>query len=65
MARITEAIVNEWWGNCDFNTMEYITGYCQDNFSPEYGYQDFVDACDAWWNNLSFEDKRNIYIYGV
>lgn len=62
MARITKAIVNEWWGNCDFKVMELITGFRQIDFDPEDGYQDFVDACDEWWDNLSFADKRAIYI---
>lgn len=32
-------------------------GYRQDDFSPNDGYQDFVDACDEWWNNLNFNEK--------
>ena len=62
MARITKAIVNEWWGQTEFWQMENITGFRQYDFSPEEGYQDFVDACDEWWDNLSFVDKRAIYM---
>ena len=58
MARITKAMVNEWWNNTPFWLMENITGYRQDDFSPEDGYQDFVDACDTWWDNLSFNEFR-------
>ena len=43
---MTKAQLDEWWGLCDFKTMEFVTGYCQHTFSPEDGYQDFVDACD-------------------
>lgn len=62
MARITKAMVNEWWNNTPFWVMENITGYRQDNFSPEDGYQDFVDACDTWWDKLSFNEKRMVYL---
>jgi len=23
--------------------------------------QDFVSACDNWWNSLLIEDKQNVY----
>ncbi|MFS2717026.1 hypothetical protein AAH068_19150 [Bacteroides uniformis] len=38
----------EWWENTDFPTMERITGCRQTDFSPEDGYQEFVDACNEW-----------------
>lgn len=55
-----EKIAN-WWNNTPFWLMENITGYRQDDFSQEDGYQDFVDACDDWWMALSDEDKEQIY----
>lgn len=61
MARITKAVVNEWWGNCGFKEMEIITGFRMTDFDPEDGYQDFVDACDNWWDKLSFIQKRMVY----
>ena len=61
MARLTTAQLDEWWGNCDFRTMEFVTGYSQGLFSPEDGYQDFVDACDEWWDKLPYDDKVWVY----
>ena len=62
MARITKAMVNEWWGEQGFRDMERITGFRQSDFSPEDGYQDFVDACDEWWDRLSFNEKKMVYL---
>lgn len=50
-----------WWGDADFSTMERVTGYRQDDFSPEEGYQDFVDACNKWWKAKSYDEKRAIF----
>jgi hypothetical protein len=61
MARMTKAQLDEWWGLCGFKEMEFITGFRQIDFSPEDGYQDFVDACDEWWDKLKISEKRNIY----
>ena len=61
MARITKAVVNEWWGNCGFKEMEFITGFRMTDFDPEDGYQDFVDVCDDWWNKLSLNEKKMVY----
>ena len=59
-ARVEEA--NLWWNNTEFHTMEYVTGYYQEDFSPEEGYQDFVDACDEWWERKNDTEKINIYM---
>ena len=61
MARISKDKLNEWWGDCGFREMELISGFRQRDFSPEDGYQDFVDACDEWWDSLSYTDKVSIY----
>ena len=61
MARMTKAQLDEWWGNTEFWEMEQITGYRQDDFDPEDGYQDFVDACDEWWEKQSYSNK--VYLY--
>lgn len=58
---VTREMVEDWWGQTDFKQMETITGYCQDDFPPDEGYQDFVDACDEWWENLSWEWKLSVY----
>ena len=50
-----------WWGDTDFPTMEKVTNLRQDDFSPEDGYQDFVDACNKWWEAKSYDEKRTIY----
>ncbi len=51
----------EWWGAADFKAMERITGYRQIDFSPEEGYQAFVDACHEWWNGKTTDEKISFY----
>lgn len=51
----------QWWEGTDFRTMEYLTGYRQGDFDPEDGCQDFVDACNSWWNALSTEEKIRLW----
>lgn len=53
--------LDEWWHGLDFRQMERITGYRQDDFAPEDGYQDFVDVCDNWWESLSIEEKTLLW----
>ena len=53
---------NDWWGSLGFEDMEKITGYSQADFSPEDGYQEFVDACDAWWEWIDEQDKIDYYL---
>ena len=53
--------IEEWWGAADFKTMECITGYCQTDFSPEEGYQAFVDACHEWWDGQTTDEKISVY----
>lgn len=50
-----------WWHEQDFKQMERISGYRQDDFDPENGYQAFVDACDSWWDALSTEEKIRLW----
>lgn len=52
---------DKWFKEIDFSTMEKITGYKQSDFSSEDGYQDFVDACEEWWDNLHTEGRKEIY----
>jgi len=51
----------DWWGQTPFRQMEQITGLHEDDFDGEDGSQDFVDACDAWWNEQSDEEKIEIW----
>lgn len=51
----------KWWAVTDFPTMERITGYRQDDFNPEDGYEDFVIACSEWWGNFPAKEKIQIY----
>ena len=53
--------IETWWNNTPFWLMENITGYCKDDFLPDDGYQDFVDACDEWWDSLNDSEKQRIY----
>lgn len=55
------AEAEQWWGGTGFRTMEYLTGYRQGDFDPQDGYQDFVDACNSWWDALSTEEKIRLW----
>ena len=52
------ADIEKWWCETDFSQMELITGFRQTDFDAEDGYQDFIDACDTFWNQLDEEEKR-------
>jgi hypothetical protein len=41
--------------------MEKITGYACYEFSPDDGYQDYIDTCDEIWNNLTYGEKLSAY----
>lgn len=51
----------EWWKKADSQTLEDITGYRQTDFSPEQGYQDFVNACNEYWNELPVLERKKIW----
>lgn len=53
--------MQEWWQGLEFKEMEQVTGFRQTDFSPEDGYQEFVDACEKWWNGKSYDEKRIIW----
>lgn len=53
--------IDKWWHDRDFRQMERITGYRQNDFDSEDGYQAFVDAYDNLWNTLSTEEKIGIW----
>ncbi|MDR1543421.1 MAG: hypothetical protein LBS50_03220 [Prevotellaceae bacterium] len=52
---------NLWFQSLDFPTMERLTHLRQSNFSHENGYQDFVDACEQWWQETPHAEKEYIY----
>jgi len=56
-----EKNLDSWFQGLDFIEMEKITGYKPYDFSAEDGYQEFVDACETYWNNLLKEDKLEYY----
>lgn len=51
----------QWWRATDFMEMARITGLRQYEFSPEDGYQEFVDACNNYWKKLTREEKITIW----
>jgi hypothetical protein len=61
MSEYTEDIVNGWWATASFETMEEITGFRMIDFSPEDDYQEFVEACNDWWNWLTLYNKTIYY----
>ncbi|KAA6302834.1 MAG: hypothetical protein EZS26_001004 [Candidatus Ordinivivax streblomastigis] len=52
---------NKWWYSAEFTIMERITGYQQLDFDPEGESQAFVDACDAYWENLPTDEKQELW----
>ena len=58
---LTPQMVEDWWNSTDYWQMENITNLCREDFDPEDGYQEFVDACDEWWNKRGWEDKLSIF----
>jgi len=50
-----------WWGQTPFRTMEQVTGLREEDFPGDDGSQAFVDACDAWWNSQTDEEKIEIW----
>lgn len=61
MNTITNTMLDEWWKQRSFEEMEEITGYYQLSFSSDEGYQEFVDACDEYWDWLIFDIKLYYY----
>lgn len=57
----TKKSLDKWFAEADFNTMEKVIGVRQSAFSPEDGYQDFVDFCEEAWSKLTVEQKRDLY----
>ena len=55
------AQVKQWWRETDFQEMALVTGVRQHEFSPEDGYQEFVDACNERWGQLSSAEKIEIW----
>lgn len=53
--------IDKWWHDRDFRQMERLTGFRQEDFDPENGYQAFVDACNNRWNALSTEEKIRLW----
>ena len=58
---ISTTDVQAWWNELEFEHLIRITGYHPTDFNPEDGYQDFVDACNDYWEKLSYEDKLSHY----
>jgi hypothetical protein len=56
-----ERNLDRWWGQLGFDEMKRITGLDYRYFSPEDGYQEYVDVSDNLWRNKSFDDKLELY----
>ena len=53
--------MQKWWEGLEASERERITGLCQAGFSPKEGCQDFIGACDKWWDKKSHDEKRIIW----
>lgn len=51
-----------WWGELGFEDMERVSGFRQDDYSAEDGYQEFVDACNEWWDDLDENERISVYL---
>jgi len=60
LTNMTSVDTDIWWNATDFSQMELITGLRQTDFASDDGYQDFVDACNTFWNQLDEEEKTRI-----
>lgn len=60
---IDEAVIsaNLWWNQAPFAELEKITGLKYADFNQEDGAQEFVDACEEFWFNLSEERRIEIW----
>ena len=59
---MNEQMLNEWWYmHCDLSDLEKATGYSRWDYEPDDSFQDFVDACDAWWLTLTLAQQKNVY----
>lgn len=56
-----EKKLNEWFNTLPFDTMEKMFKVNQSDFKPDDGYIEFVDYCEEQWNNLSIEEKQELY----
>ena len=54
----THENLNQWWNNVDFLTMQRITRYSLTSFDND---DDFIDACDEFWQDLSLQEKKYYY----
>lgn len=53
--------IQEWWQSLDLITIESITGLHESDFSSDDDSQDFVEACNDWWNGQDYEFQRELY----
>lgn len=53
--------MQEWWDSLDSNQMEQITGYRQNECPAGNNLQTFVNACNIWWKNKNYDEKRKIW----
>ena len=53
--------LDAWFAEADFPTMEKCIGVKVSSFSPEDGYQDFVDFCEDVWSKLTVTEKKELY----
>lgn len=50
-----------WFKQTDLKQKEEITDYCLSDFSAEDAHQEFIDACEDWWNKQTNSERKEIY----
>ena len=59
--KYTKEQLDKWFNQQDFETLEEITGYNLLDFDPEDGYEEFVEACHDYWNDLPHHLKEGYF----
>lgn len=60
---VDEEYIQEWWDNLDFEQLENVTGLKSYKYSSDDGYQEYIDACNDWFNMHNFTEKQEMCIY--
>jgi hypothetical protein len=53
--------IDDWWLMRSFDDLEDITGIEQDRDANNDADALFIDACNQFWQSITFEEKSNIY----
>lgn len=61
MAKKNQKQLDEWFFNCSIEEKSIITNYDTTLFNQDNGLQDFINACQIYWDRLLYNEKYYIY----